>query len=97
MDIQDNPAQAWFDRPVTYQIVVKGRLDPSWAEWFDGLTLSTHEADGIVFTSLTGEIPDQGALHGLLARVRDLGLPLIEVHRVDTGGNSVSASGENKP
>ena len=97
MDIQDNPPQAWFDSPSIYRIVVKGRLDPSWAEWFDGLTLTTHEADGTVFTNLTGEVPDQGALHGLLARVRDLGLPLIEVHRVETGGNSVSASGENKP
>lgn len=63
-----------------YEIRLAGRLDPRWAEWFDGLTLS-HEAAGE--TALRGVLPDQAALHGLLQRVRDLGLPLVSVTRLD--------------
>jgi hypothetical protein len=65
---------------VTYEIRVKGHLDRRWAAWFDGLVL-TQEADG---TSLVrGPVPDQAALHGLLQRMRDIGLPLISVVQVD--------------
>jgi len=63
-----------------YQIKLKGHLNESWADWFDGLTF-THEEDGT--TTLTGEIVDQSALHGLLKKVRDLGLPLISVNQVE--------------
>ena len=93
MDLQEIPTRSWFDHPVVYQIVVKGRLDPGWADWFDGLSVMTKEDGGMVFTTLTGSVQDQGALHGLLARVRDLGLPLIDVHRLETSiqaGPSVS-------
>jgi hypothetical protein len=62
-----------------YRIKVKGHLDGSWSEWFDGLTV-TNEANGI--TALTGVVTDQPALHGLIARVRDMGLPLLLVERV---------------
>jgi hypothetical protein len=62
----------------SYQIRVQGHLDGRWAEWFDGLCL-THQSDGT--TLLQGSVVDQAALHGLLAKVRDLGLPLIAVSR----------------
>jgi hypothetical protein len=60
----------------SYEIRLKGHLEPRWADWFDGLTL-TQERDGT--TVLSGLVVDQAALHGLLGKVRDLGLPLIAV------------------
>ena len=62
--------------PTTYEIRLAGHLDGRWATRFDGLALR-HEADGT--TVLSGPIVDQAALHGLLQRVRDLGIPLIGV------------------
>ena len=59
-----------------YEIRLKGHLEPRWADWFDGLTL-TQESDGT--TVLSGSVVDQAALHGLLGKVRDLGLPLLAV------------------
>ena len=61
-----------------YEIRLKGHLNARWADWFDGLTL-TQENDGT--TVLSGLVVDQAALHGLLGKVRDLGLPLIAVNR----------------
>jgi hypothetical protein len=70
------------DRPEAerYEIRLAGQLDPRWGESFDGLTLS-HEPPGV--TVLRGVIADQSALHGALQRVRDLGLPLVSVTRLD--------------
>ncbi|HKX65836.1 MAG TPA: hypothetical protein VJN29_01330 [Intrasporangium sp.] len=62
-----------------YEIRVEGMLDQHWSAWFDGLQI-TSEPDGV--TLIAGPVTDQAALHGLLAKVRDLGLPLISVHRV---------------
>jgi len=62
--------------PTRYEIRLKGRLDSRWAAWFDGLSLSTDD-DGT--TALRGVVVDQAALHGLLQRLRDVGLPLISV------------------
>jgi hypothetical protein len=62
--------------PTRYEIRLDGRLDPRWAAWFDGLTL-TSDSDGT--TALRGVVVDQAALHGLLQRLRDVGLPLISV------------------
>ena len=62
----------------SYEIRIKGHLNTRWADWFDGLTLR-QESDGT--TLLSGPIVDQAALHGLLGKVRDLGLPLIAVRR----------------
>jgi hypothetical protein len=62
------------------QIRVKGHLDHSWSEWFEGLTI-THAEDGT--TVLTGPVADQPALHGLLIKIRDLGLPLLFVNHVE--------------
>ncbi len=64
--------------PGRYEIRLTGHLDARWAAWFDGLTV-THEGDGT--TLISGPIADQAALHGLLQRVRDLGLPLVSVTR----------------
>lgn len=63
-----------------YEIRLTGRLHERWAAWFDGLTVS-HADDGT--TVISGPIADQAALHGLLQRVRDLGLPLVSVERVE--------------
>ena len=63
-----------------YEIRLTGHLDTRWAAWFDGLTV-THDADGT--TAINGSVVDQAALHGLLQRVRDLGLPLVSVIRID--------------
>jgi len=67
-------------QPGWYEIRFQGRLDPRWSAWFDGMTLRP-EGDGS--TVLLGPVVDQATLHGLLARLRDLGLPLISVARVD--------------
>ncbi|WP_344814295.1 hypothetical protein [Microlunatus aurantiacus] len=67
-------------RPVVYRLRVAGRLDQHWSAWFNGLTVS-HEDDGS--TSLTGAVADQAELHGLLTRIRDLGVTLISVTVVD--------------
>lgn len=63
-----------------YQIRVKGRLDTRWAAWFDGLAL-THETDGT--TVIHAMLADQSALHGLLRKVNDIGVPLLSVVQVD--------------
>lgn len=61
-----------------YEILIKGHLDQRRAAWFEGLTL-TQQPDGA--TRLSGSLPDQAALYGILARIRDLGLPLLLVER----------------
>jgi hypothetical protein len=66
--------------PGRYEIRLQGRLDTRWTAWLDGLSL-THESDGT--TVIHGSVVDQAALHGLLSKVRDLGLPLIAVIQVD--------------
>jgi hypothetical protein len=68
------------DQVVIYQIKIRGRLDSHWSDWFEGLTI-TPMADGN--TLLTGPVTDDASLHGLLKKVRDLGLPLISVNRVE--------------
>lgn len=65
---------------MVYQIRIKGCLDPKWRVWFEGLTLTLEENGE---TLLTGPVTDQAALHGLLRKVRDLGMPLISVTVVE--------------
>jgi hypothetical protein len=60
-----------------YEIRVKGHLDTRWAAWFEGMSL-THAPDGT--TALSGMVADQAALHGLLQKLRDLGVPLLSVN-----------------
>jgi hypothetical protein len=69
-------------QPTIYQIRIKGHLGRQWTEWFDGLTI-TLEDNGD--TLLTGAVVDQAALHGLLKKVRDLGMPLLSVVGVQPG------------
>lgn len=64
-----------------YEIRLAGHLDARWAAWFDGLTVG-HDVDGT--TLISGPLADQAALHGLIQRVRDLGLPLVSVTRDET-------------
>jgi hypothetical protein len=66
--------------PLIYQIRIKGHLDRKWADWFSGLSI-TSQASGE--TLLTGPVLDQAALHGLLRKVRDVGLPLVAVMQVE--------------
>ena len=67
------------DQPVVYQIRIKGHLGHEWTDWFGGLTITLEEGGD---TLLTGPVIDQAALHGLLKKVRDLGMPLISVIQV---------------
>ena len=62
-------------QPLVYRIRVRGHLGPQWAAWFEGLCVAETAGD----TTLTGQLADQSALHGMLARVRDLGLELVSV------------------
>ena len=66
--------------PELYEIRIKGHLDSRWANWFEGMTI-TLEEDGN--TLLAGPVIDQAALHGLLRKVRDLGLPLLSVNSIE--------------
>jgi hypothetical protein len=69
-----------LSQPAIYTIKVQGRLDTGWSAWFDHLDITvTDNHAGPPITTLTGLIVDQVALHGLLARIRDLGLPLLLV------------------
>jgi hypothetical protein len=70
-----------------YRIRISDHLDPSWASWFDGLTI-TQEADRT--TTMTGPVVDQAALYGLLGRLRDLGATLLSVERLTAAGPDTS-------
>ena len=78
-------------QPMVYQIRIKGHLGHQWTDWFEGLTI-TLEEDGD--TLLTGPVVDQAALHGLLKKVRDLGLPLVSVSPVEHGPSTTLGTGQ---
>ena len=67
-------------RHEVYQIVVKGHLASDWSEWFDGLAIAQTSTGE---TILSGPLADQSALHGVLIKVRDLGLPLLSLTRIE--------------
>jgi hypothetical protein len=77
IDPKTDPSQ-----PIVYQIRIKGHLGREWTDWFEGLTI-TLEEDGD--TLLTGSVVDQAALHGLLKKMRDLGLPLVSISPIEPG------------
>jgi hypothetical protein len=84
--MSDPPSSLRLDQPATYKIIVQGRLDKSWADWFGGMTIQVRKEEGNrVCTTLTGRVRDQAELHGLLARTRDLCLPLLEVQFLHPG------------
>jgi hypothetical protein len=68
-----------FDRPFVYRIRVKGVLDANWSDWFDGFAITSLECGDTV---LDGCVVDQSALHGVLNKIRDIGLPLLSLNRV---------------
>ena len=79
----------------SYRIRVRGHLDDRWSEWFEGLVIHLQENGTTV---LVGPVVDQAALHGVIIRIRDLGLPLLSVSRVvesDCGGRSACAQTYN--
>ena len=83
-------------QPMVYQIRIKGHLGHQWTDWFEGLTI-TLEEDGD--TLLTGPVIDQAALHGLLKKVRDLGMPLVSVSPLEhghTGRRRISQTSNSK-
>ena len=63
-----------------YQIIIQGHLDSEWSEWFEGLTITMVDNGA---TILSGPLADQTALHGVLIKIRDLGLPLLSLTRID--------------
>ena len=77
-------------QPTVYQIRVKSHLGSGWTDWFEGLTI-TQEENGD--TLLTGPVIDQAALHGLLKKVRDLGMPLVSVNQLQFDETSFERGG----
>ncbi len=76
---ETHPSTRDYDGAGRYEIRLQGHLDARWATWFDGLGL-TNETDGT--TTIHGRVADQAALHGLLHKMRDVGLPLVSVTRI---------------
>ncbi|MDO8390202.1 MAG: hypothetical protein Q7V57_06915 [Actinomycetota bacterium] len=73
----------------TYQMRVVGHLDERWSSWFEELTIARHE-DGTC--TLTGPVSDQAQLHGILARLRDLGVTIVSVRAMESDGEWVSGA-----
>lgn len=87
-DQQPNPIP---NQPLLYTIKIKGHLGQQWMNWFEELTI-TLEEDGN--TLLSGPIADQSALHGILKKIRDLGMPLLSVNSIDTNQSFEIGAGE---
>jgi len=73
-----------MEQPVIYQIRIKGQLSQQWLDWFEGWSITLDADDG---TLLTGPVVDQAALHGVLKKIRDLGMPLLSVNFVESRAN----------
>lgn len=84
------PHEPGQTEPGWYEIRLEGRLEDRWSAWLDGMTV-THCPNGSGVSVLRGHVVDQAALHGLLARLRDIGLPLISVARVEPGAEQSQA------
>jgi hypothetical protein len=83
----DPPADS--GQPTAYRIRIAGRLGSRWENWFEGLAITLEGGD----TLITGPVADQAALHGLLKKVRDLGMPLISVSPVEPGSPTMLGTG----
>jgi hypothetical protein len=82
------------DQPMVYQIRIKGHLGSHWTDWFGGLTITLSDNGD---TLLTGSVTDQAALHGLLRKVRDVGMTLLSVNRVEDGAADLSEVKPSRP
>ena len=87
-----SPTKTDPGRPMVYHIRLEGHLDDQWTDWFGGMTITLEENGN---TLLTGPVVDQAALFGLLKKVRDLGMPLVSVNRVEPGKSGIE-KGEMK-
>ncbi len=87
---QELDPRADASHPMAYQIRITGQLGSRWADWFEGLTITLDGGD----TLITGPVVDQAALHGLLKRVRDLGMPLVSVSPVEPGPPTALGTGQ---
>ena len=94
MDVQNSPDESNLgnepSRPMVYEIRIKGHLGQQWRDWFMGLNILL-EADGN--TVLAGAVVDQSALHGILKKVRDLGMPLVSVNLVGSVSEDLLTGG----
>jgi hypothetical protein len=80
--------------PTVYKIRIKGQLDSKWTDWFEGLIITL---DTTGDTLLTGPVVDQAALHGLLKKIRDLGMTLVSVCPVEPGPSTAPGTGQADP
>ena len=85
----DNQKKSQQDQKEVYQLVIKGHLDSAWSDWFGGLTIALLENGE---TILSGPVVDQAALHGVLMKIRDLGLPLLSLTRIEANEKNESDS-----
>jgi hypothetical protein len=81
-------------QPMIYQIRIEGHLDRQWAEWFESLTITLQDNGESL---LTGPVADQAALYGLLRKIRDVGMPLLSVIRVESGQAEATESKPSSP
>ena len=89
--MSNNPNQIPdLKQPRIYQIRIKGHLGDQWSDWFEGLTITLEEGGQ---TLITGPVADDAALHGLLKKVRDLGMPLLSVNLAESDQTDLSDSG----
>ena len=87
-----SPAPVAEETGIPYEIKIRGHLDEHWSDWLGGLEI-THDGHGNSF--LTGVVPDQAALHGILAQIRDLGLTLISITPKDVDWETSKGNDEN--
>jgi len=77
-----------MDQPAAYRIILQGRLDIKWSDYFGGMAVETSKSDtGVSITILNGLLADQSALHGVIRQIRDLDLPLLLVQYMDGSSN----------
>jgi hypothetical protein len=77
-----------YHEPIHYEIRVEGELDPCWSGWFEGMVVTAKGGE----TVLSGPVRDQAALHGLLGKIRDMGLPILSVGRLEGPSGKMSGS-----